>query len=130
MVILASRKSPFGCVNNAADAQSLPSFEVMTRSAPSGEMWAVPSRKTQNHLLLNRIRSVNALCEARSQIFRFSTRAASPFAPSAFAPDKEPRRNRATQKISPIRAARGSDRTGGREQRFISKAHDCIGLVE
>src|SRR5690242_14269495 len=45
----------------------------MTRIAPSGATWPPPSRKTQNHRSRNRIRSVNALCGARSQIRRAST---------------------------------------------------------
>src|SRR2546427_8072659 len=130
MVILASRKSAFGCLNNAADTQSLPSFEVMTRSAPSGETCALPSRKTQNHLLLNRARSVNALCGAWSQIFRTSTRAVSLFASSAHAPEIEPRSNGATRKISHIQAVRGLDRNGDSERSFIWTAHNRTGLVE
>src|SRR2546422_288582 len=123
MVILASRKSAFGCVSNAADTQSLPSFELMTRSAPSGETWAVPSRKTQNHLLLKRTRSVNALCGARSQIFRTSSRTASPFASSARGQGIGSKRNRATQNMLHIQAVRGLDRNGGRERSVIWKAH-------
>src|SRR5436190_17291146 len=120
MVILASRKSAFGWVNNAADTQSLPSFDVITRSAPSGETWAVPSRKTQNQLLLKRTRSVNALCGARSQIFRTSN--TSPFASSAPASDLEPKSTRATQRIFHDQAVRGLYR--GSEQSFILKARD------
>src|SRR5438034_5973647 len=44
----------------------------MTRNAPSGDTWAWPSRNTQNQRPLNRIKSVNALCGAASQIFRTS----------------------------------------------------------
>src|SRR6185436_1213678 len=108
MVILASRKSALGWVNNAADSQSLPSFDVITRSAPSGETWAVPSRKTQNQLLLNRTRSVNALCGARSQIFRTST--TSPFPSSAPASDLASKSIRAMQKIFHDHVERGWDR--------------------
>src|SRR5436190_16491479 len=116
MVILASRKSAFGWVNNAADTQSLPSFDVITRSAPSGETWAVPSRKTQNQLPLKRTRSVNALCGARSQIFRTSTRAASPLASSACALHMELSGNKATPNIADIQPARGLDRNASGKQ--------------
>ena len=48
-VSFASRRSEVGEVISAADCQFRPSADVITLSAPSGETWLFPSRKTQNH---------------------------------------------------------------------------------
>ena len=44
--------------------------DLISRSLPSSDTWDWPSRNAQYHQPSNRIRSVNALCGARSQILR------------------------------------------------------------
>ena len=50
-----------------------PSSDVISRSDPSGDTCLLPSRNTQYHRPSCRIRSVNALCGAWSQIRRTSS---------------------------------------------------------
>src|ERR1035438_5486592 len=56
-------------LKRAADSQCSPSVEVITRILPLPRTWPSASRKVQNHLPPKRVRSVNALCGAASQIF-------------------------------------------------------------
>ena len=73
MESLASRRSEFGEEMKAADSHCSPSMEEITRIAPSGDTCCEPSLKAQNHRSRKKIRSVNALCLASSQIRRAET---------------------------------------------------------
>ena len=116
MQIFGSRRSAPSSDTSAAEVHVRPSADSMTRSLPSGETWAAPSRKTQNQRSLKRVRSVKALCGAASQIFTDSIIGTAPRDRDGAARNAERMTAAAAMSAAWARPVRRPDERGCREQ--------------